>query len=457
MDIRDSQILRNGQEAISGGSAGGGIYTAGVDQTRISDTLIQNNRAALGGGLYASSLAGSLRLTGVTIAENLAQHVRDRTGEFDHGEGGGLYIAAHDYAIADSLIIDNVAEEDGGGIYIASFGETIEDINHTAIARNTAEQGGGIYMRGGEVRIVNVTISSNQAALGSAIYNDVESGLALTLWYTTISNNGASSGDASLGDALYQEPGSSSWFSLSGSLLVGNLGPACFGVPGSFRTGGYNYVDSLACFYGDASTDLPSASLSLAALGLSPLTEDGGTLVHLLSPWSAAVDFISPAFCQADDQRHVLRPQGDLCDIGAYELNFEELSTGAAEVPLIPTPTGELPTAIITTDTLCLTGPGSNYLVINTLKAGLVADLIGAGETGQGNDDWLVLSHPNIPNASCWVEAKYTLPSIPFEQMRLIFVPAPPTATPQPTREPGAPPTSAPPTPTCDPQYQQNC
>jgi len=145
---------------------------------------------------------------------------------------------------------------------------------------------------------------------------------------------------------------------------------------------------------------------------------------------------------------------GTLCDVGAYELELDTLSTDEAEVTPIPTrEPGGPSTVIITTDTLCLTGPSaSSYAVINTLTKGLVGQLIGAGETGNGNQGWLVMTHPNFADTTCWVDANYAEPSIPFSEMRLIFVPLAPTATPKATREPGPAATNVPPPPSpCQP------
>ena len=53
---------------------------------------------------------------------------------------------------------------------------------------------------------------------------------------------------------------------------------------------------------------------------LGPLTDLGGDS-DVLAPGagSRALDFVPLSSCAADDQRGVLRPQGSLCDAGAYE------------------------------------------------------------------------------------------------------------------------------------------
>ena len=69
--------------------------------------------------------------------------------------------------------------------------------------------------------------------------------------------------------------------------------------------------------------DKPNAS---AILG--PLQDNGGaTVTHALLPGSQAIDGVGQGFCDIiTDQRGVTRPQGTLCDIGAYEVAAGEFS-----------------------------------------------------------------------------------------------------------------------------------
>ena len=55
--------------------------------------------------------------------------------------------------------------------------------------------------------------------------------------------------------------------------------------------------------------------------GLALLADNGGpTLTHALLAGSPALDAADGVSCPATDQRGVVRPQGDGCDIGAFEL-----------------------------------------------------------------------------------------------------------------------------------------
>ncbi|KAA3643800.1 MAG: DUF1565 domain-containing protein [Chloroflexi bacterium] len=103
-------------------------------------------------------------------------------------------------------------------------------------------------------------------------------------------------------------------------------------------------------------------------------------------------------------------------------------------VTVTPTPDGPS-TVTITTTTPCYNGPGPEYGQINTLKVGVSAQLIGAGFTGNGNQDWVVTHHPTAANTNCWLDTDDVTPSIPFSEMRLITVPGLPTPTPKPTSD----------------------
>ncbi len=150
-------------------------------------------------------------------------------------------------------------------------------------------------------------------------------------------------------------------------------------------------------------------SWTRSTLGLGPLTEEAGTLVHPLLPGSPLID-AADAYCRGiSDQRGSARLVGFDCDIGAYERG----STVAAVV--IETPSGGVPgvvplytdtptpaTPIILTFTknaYCRKGPSALYRDVSGFKQGDSAQADGRNE-----DDprwWWV----QIPNSQghCWV------------------------------------------------------
>lgn len=70
--------------------------------------------------------------------------------------------------------------------------------------------------------------------------------------------------------------------------------------------------------------DQPTDQVDVSAedLKLEPLADNGGgTPTHALSPGSVAIDVIPADMCGVDeDQCGVARPQGTMCDVGAFEL-----------------------------------------------------------------------------------------------------------------------------------------
>ena len=82
---------------------------------------------------------------------------------------------------------------------------------------------------------------------------------------------------------------------------------------------GYN-IESPAntCGFDPDGTDL----VNVPDPTFGTLADNGGpTMTHALLPGSVAIDKIPADSCEVDeDQRGVTRPQGDSCDVGAFEL-----------------------------------------------------------------------------------------------------------------------------------------
>ena len=61
--------------------------------------------------------------------------------------------------------------------------------------------------------------------------------------------------------------------------------------------------------------------IETAAPGIGPLADNGGsTFTHALLPGSPAINSGNNNACTDTDQHGLARPQGETCDIGAYEL-----------------------------------------------------------------------------------------------------------------------------------------
>jgi len=156
---------------------GGGIN--GGNHLTISNSIISNNHADRGGGLY---LGGTVTITNTTIIGNNA---------FDYG--GGLVVDVNDsvVTIASSSIYGNSAGNFGGGITV--FGAPTFIVRESSISGNVATRGGGIHVAylqtGGSVSLASSTISYNSAGQGGGIHIRELTYSSVSLADTVISDN----------------------------------------------------------------------------------------------------------------------------------------------------------------------------------------------------------------------------------------------------------------------------
>ena len=328
LTVRGSTISGN-SATISGNSAnvqGGGIANFGGGTVTVSGSTISDNSAGgsnggSGGGIANSR--GTLTVTGSTISGNTA--AGGSSSGSDGGKGGGIYNGASstgNLTVTDSTISENsatagqpVAGEpagwggEGGGIYndseLAVCGDPASAITTTTITNST---------------ISGNTAAAGKDATGGGIFNYDG---PTVIKHSTITNNTApdetGSGVASYGDDCTPIKVFSSIISANSLTDVDFV----FDTTNSFTSNGYNLIgdgNATAAFNqsGDQviGNDTP---------GLIPLADNGGpTHTHALQEDSLAIDAIPQDTngCGTDitqDQRGVQRPQGEACDIGAYE------------------------------------------------------------------------------------------------------------------------------------------
>jgi CSLREA domain-containing protein len=379
-DVGSLQItgttLRHNTAGLVGGNIagwGGGIYSAGND-LYLTVTTITDNTASIGGGIYAGEGLDRLHLQDVQVIANHAVEFQASSSQLGGGPepggiGGGLALLFEGHAdILDSAISNNVADLSGGGLYVdysPGAGDPSDLITHTSIFGNVAStaNGGGIYIGNGVLNITNSTISNNVGAEGLAIYVSSDGSAYLT--HDTIA--------AHLGTAVFSE--GAVYFRSS---LIGDNELDCSGTRAtSLQSQGWNAADDpAACHLTHVNDSIFAVSGSgfLSLRGVEAMTygRDVATTIymHPLLPTHPAVDFIPAAQCgiaepvfggTQTDQRHVDRPQGSSCDIGAYEVDVTEiLSEGNLELATV-TPTPGPIFATITKDARCRTGPGFVY------------------------------------------------------------------------------------------------
>ena len=302
-----------------------------------SPTTIEGNGATIA----RDASAPAFGLIGVRFPGSLAfQNLTLRGGTFAGVSNDGTL------SIKNSTISGN-----GSGVYNV-FGSAA--IENSTIAGNTV--GGGVTNYGGRVTITNSTISGNTAITGGGIANCAYAS-SFTISNSTISGNMANrGGGVSNGpDCGFYSYGRAN-LSLNNTSIVGNqaaVAPEIENVtecPNPFRCApntvtannfnlfGANGSSGVSGFIPGPTDIVPSVALAQI---LGPLQNNGGpTQTHALVAGSPAIDRGNPNGCLDStgaplqtDQRglpRVFDGNGNgrgVCDIGAFELNAQDLVT----------------------------------------------------------------------------------------------------------------------------------
>ncbi|HLK09779.1 MAG TPA: choice-of-anchor Q domain-containing protein [Candidatus Binatia bacterium] len=255
-------------------------------------------------------------------------------------DGGGIRVTGGTLKLVESVVTGNQAADVGGGVENALG---VVALVRSTVAGNVAHNAGGGVDNTGTADLRNVTVSGNTAdGAGGGIFNLGTT----TLSNTTVAEN-TLTGVENQGQLVFFN-----------SLLADNAGPDC---QGTLTSRGFNLIhDTTGCtFDGDTSGDLIDMEAKLA-----PLQDDGGpTPTHALLAGSAAIDAANPAppgsgdpACEATDQRGVTRPQGPRCDIGAFEACAAAGSAGAA---MVGTCAGSCGNGVVDPGEQCDDGPAN--------------------------------------------------------------------------------------------------
>jgi hypothetical protein len=279
-----------------------------------SGITIEGHGAVIDGA--NSYLIFNVANTALTVNNLTLQHGSSSQGSaFNFGSGT--------LTINDSTL-DSNSSSVGGAIYAAG---TV-NINRSTLSSNQAPGaghfGGAIYIQGGTVNITNSTLTGNSAAYDGAIY--LRSG-SLTITSSTVTGNFAADG---LAGAIGMDGGT---FTLQNSIVALNhyVGPYNSDIQGTVTSLGYNFIGE-----GGSQTGLTNGvnNDTVGPAGpygtpndplLGALGDNGGpTRTMKPTDGSPVLDKIPSANCAVEtDQTGTDRPQGTLCDIGAYEVEVE--------------------------------------------------------------------------------------------------------------------------------------
>jgi CSLREA domain-containing protein len=221
----------------------------------VQGVTIRGGQADFGSGVRVNAGGATLDLTGVTLTDNRA------VSSF----GGGIS-SQGTTTLTNSTVSDNASVTSGGGISVSAGTTTLSSVT---VSDNTADVDGDELGNGGGVDVFGGTINLRD---------------------TIVAGNIDGSDPAQQAADCAQPAGT-----------IGSLGNNLIGT-------------TVGCFYVAAAGDRTNQAPLLGALAAN----GGPTSTHALLAGSPAIGGGS-VMCPATDQRGIARPQGTVCDIGAFE------------------------------------------------------------------------------------------------------------------------------------------
>jgi hypothetical protein len=290
-------------------SGSGGAVLDANHPLAIADCILTNDSASNQGGAIVAPYLSSAQFT--LTGSRITGNVASN--------GGALYLPVYTIAtISKCIIANNSATQQGGGIYSASNHGS--SISKSTIEGNVSAVGGGIYDYRSFV-VENSTVVANSATTngGGIVLRDSFS--SVTIRSSTISANSA----ANSGGGIFLSTGSMSP-AITSSIVAGNLatnGPDFSFFAASTISGNNNLIGVAnagnVTFTG--SNNLTGTIAAPLNPMLGPLANYGGpTLTMALLQGSPCINAGTVITGITTDQRGYLRKYGSAPDIGAFEL-----------------------------------------------------------------------------------------------------------------------------------------
>ncbi len=137
------------------GVEGGGIYCKASEPIFRNIEISNNKTFQFGGGIFIGFNSKAI-LENVKISNNSAY-------SSEEGSGGGIYCSGESViAMQKVFITENIADDAGGG---AVFKDATVYFNEGIISKNSAENGGGIYLENSILDLNNLDIRHNEASI----------------------------------------------------------------------------------------------------------------------------------------------------------------------------------------------------------------------------------------------------------------------------------------------------
>lgn len=312
---------------------GGAIYIDGAkgDNGKVTirgSTFTNNSATAYGGALFNSTYNNNQTLVDSSTFSG------NRVGGGSNGQGGAIWSTGDKASggiwttnvnnttltVTNSKISGNTASQQGGGIWLARHQNSAGIvINNSAITGNTANasNGGGVVLGDvSKLAITNSTISGNQV---TGTYS-MGGGVAVVNGQTTITNSTIANNTASWqGGGIL--PGAS--LTLKNSIVANNTannGGNNWNVKHNCTDAVTNGGNNIQFTSRNASSKECGSAIPMVDPKLGALANNGGTTQTMaLLTGSPAINAGNNTGCPATDQRGIARPQGGICDIGAFE------------------------------------------------------------------------------------------------------------------------------------------
>jgi hypothetical protein len=298
-----SPILMNSSFTGNSARSGGGLNNWSSSQPILTDVDFSNNTAEYyGAGVYNNQ--SNPKLTNVTFTNNSADH-----------NGGGMWNTSSSPVLKDVTFSDNSANFGGG---MENYNTSHPSLVNVSFLNNSASyKGGGMSNTfNSNPMLTNVTFSGNSVSSGhgGGMDND-DSDPNLT--NVTFSNNRASTRGGGMHN-ITSNP------SIHNTIFWGNTAPSGPQLYNYNHTYGVNFTvvsDSVVQAGCPAETNCSNIITTDPQLGV-PGNYGGSTHTIPLQPGSSAIDTGDDSVCPDTDQRGVMRPQNNHCDIGAFEYLF---------------------------------------------------------------------------------------------------------------------------------------
>ena len=337
-DLRSSRVYSNAAYE------GGGIYFQGTPpfgllSARVETTEIYSNTASLSAGIenhsgdaavpvvvvnshvhnnHADFYGGALGNYGTLVISNTTLNANSASISGTNSastRGGGLYnYEGGQVNIIQSTLSGNLAAS-GGGIYSELFihnNAALTLTNSTLSGNSASRDGGGLYAVGGQINLYNATIANNHVAVPlGTFYGGMGGGVYITGTAIVAAQNTLLADNTHRYQILPPEPDD------------------CFASVTSLRSLGYNLIETPDNCLISGTT---SGNITGQDPMLGPLQNNGGsTQTQAPLVGSPAIDAGQTPFCSTAtfvpltiDQRGWHRPVGVSCDIGAAEVGLFE-------------------------------------------------------------------------------------------------------------------------------------